>query len=166
MYMILSPHGKKLFRIIAIGKKYLPEVEAQERNWAFVEKIYHDPAAIKEEFKRNIYETRTRGERVLPSARPVGEGVYAIATHGNHTHFVYQVELPEKPGEVQRKFKIAPEASYIITVKNPADEDISSELGLDLHPQEETERTAEIFNELKLAKQEHKLEPLFRGEWK
>ncbi|GAB1582770.1 hypothetical protein [Phyllobacterium phragmitis] len=34
-------------------------------------------------------------------------------------HLSYALELPERPGEVQKAFRIAPEASYVLSVKNP-----------------------------------------------
>jgi hypothetical protein len=46
-----------------------------------------------------------------------------------------------------------------------ADEDVSDELGVRLHPQHETMETAEIFNELRLEPREHPLKPLFEGKW-
>lgn len=215
-YIVLSPHGKQFYRLVAIGRKQMPEIAERERNWGFVELVSQRPQEIEEELRREKYGTKTRGERVQPSARPAGEGVYALARHGNHTHLVYALELPERPGEVQEELNIEPEASYIISVKNPqspsppgvglrgeqtadypkklqeifrgrrfvpvnppefldkpgaqllligAAEDVAAELGLDLNPQHETERTAEIFNDLRLAKSEHKLEPLFQGKW-
>jgi hypothetical protein len=45
--------------------------------------------------------------------------VYALVRHDDHTHLAYALELPSKPGEVQEELEILPEASYIITVKNP-----------------------------------------------
>jgi len=215
-YAVLSPHGKQVYRLIAIGRKELPEISEGERNWGFVEKVSGDPHDIEQELRREAYPTKTRGERVQPSARPAGEGVYALVRHGNHTHLAYALELPESLGEVQQELNIEKEASYIVSIKNPekpsppgaglgeelkteypqqlqekfrgrrflpadppelldypgaevlfigASEDVSEELGLELNPQHETERTAEIFSDLRLAKSEHKLEPLFKGKW-
>ncbi|MFW6202585.1 MAG: hypothetical protein ACOC8B_08400, partial [Gemmatimonadota bacterium] len=65
------------------------------------------------------YRTKTRGERRVPAARPAGEGVYAIARHGDHTHLVYILELPEQPGEVQRELNVDERASYILSIANP-----------------------------------------------
>lgn len=120
-YMILSPSGRKIYRSIIIGQKELPAVHnGGERNWGFVDKVAKDPRDLMEEFQQLEYETKTRGERKLPAARPAGEGVYAIVRHDNHTHLAYSLELPEKPKEVQRELQIEDEASYIISIKNPA----------------------------------------------
>ena len=53
------------------------------------------------------------------SARPAGEGVYALARHGNHTHLLYSLELPVEPDEVQRELHIGKQGSYLLSVKNP-----------------------------------------------
>jgi hypothetical protein len=42
-----------------------------------------------------------------------------ILKHDNHTEFAYVLELPEKPGPIQKEFEIKKEASYIVSVKNP-----------------------------------------------
>jgi hypothetical protein len=46
-----------------------------------------------------------------------------------------------------------------------ASTDVRDELGLDFNPERETERTAEIFRDLHLAKSQFKVEPLFKGKW-
>jgi hypothetical protein len=75
------------------------------------------------EIERNLreghYQTKTRGEQRLPAARPAGEGVYVISITDGRMHLSYALELPAKPGEVQRAFKIAPEGSFVLSVKNP-----------------------------------------------
>lgn len=119
LYLVLSPEGKKLYREIIIGRKALPSVEGGERNWAFVKAVVHDPRELERELGRESYQTKTRGTREIEAARPAGEGVYAITRHDGHTHLAYSLELPEKPGVVQRALKIAEEASYVISVKNP-----------------------------------------------
>src|SRR5206468_10753430 len=103
----LSPHAEARHRLIVIGRKKLPEIEDQhEKNWAFVQKVAHDPHEIGEELGRVIYETKTRGERHLAPARPAGEGVYALVRHADHTHLAFALELPTKPGEVQGELNI------------------------------------------------------------
>ncbi len=118
-YIILSVSGRRMYRRIVIGRKKLPDVESRERVWEFVERVSQNPEKIEDELDEEVYETKTRGERKLPAARPAGEGIYRIVAHGNHTHLIYALELPKKPGPVQKDLKIEPEASYIIAVKNP-----------------------------------------------
>lgn len=119
LYMILSPRYKDLYRLITIGRKELPEVEASERNLGFVKMVGRNPDDVEDELDEEAYRTKTRGARLLSAARPAGEGVYEIAKHGGHTHLAYKLELPKRPGKVQEEFNIEEEGSYIITVKNP-----------------------------------------------
>jgi hypothetical protein len=119
-FVILSPHGKKRYRLIIIGRKKLPAIRGEhERNWAFVQKVSRAPEEIEDELDRLTYQTATRGERHLSPVRPAGERVYAIALHDDHTHLAFALELPEEPGDVQRELNIPSEGSYIVTVKNP-----------------------------------------------
>jgi hypothetical protein len=216
-YMILSKHGEDRYRMIVIGRKKLPEIEdGGDRNWGFVSMVSSDPTEIRSELQKETYETKTRGERELPAARPVGEGVYAIVHHEDHTHLAYVLELPESEEKVQRAFNIEEEASYVISVKNPdqgspraagldedqqadypkrlqeifrdlkfanpeptdflnyegceilligAEEDPSEELGIEFNVQDENRRTAEMFDDLRMQKSKHPIEPLFEGEW-
>jgi hypothetical protein len=218
LYMVLSPHGKQRYRLMVIGHKKLPDPSrsGQGRLWGFVDQVTDDPKAIERDLQAHRYSTKTRGEQVLPAARPAGEGVYRIIRHDSHTHLVYALELPEEPDEVQEALNIEAEANYILSIKNPtkassrdagfagqkaakypqrlmqmfrdrqfseADpidlldyphaqfmmiavaEDVSDDLGIELHPQYETEATAEIINDLKMEKSKHPLEPLFEGKW-
>lgn len=65
------------------------------------------------------YETKTRGERQVPAARPAGEGVYALLQRGRDLHLTYELELPERPGEVQEEFNIPQQGAYILSIANP-----------------------------------------------
>jgi hypothetical protein len=47
-----------------------------------------------------------------------------------------------------------------------AGEDVSEELGVGLDPQHETLETAEIFNDLRVERSQHPLQPLFEGKWR
>lgn len=216
-FMVLSPHDKKRYRLLILGRKRLPSIhDGGERTWGFVEKAGRTPQALREELAPATYQTKTRGERMQPTTRPAGEGVYAILRHDDHTHLVYALELPERPREVQEEFHLTAEGNYIVSVKNPeqpsppavglgeerqasfpkslqgrfrgrrfmpvdppsvlnyegaevlfigASGDVSQELGIQLHPQGETEATAEIFTDLRLQKSRHPLKPLFEGAW-
>jgi len=118
-YMILKPDGKQVFRRIIIGRKRLPDPGEHERTWGFVDLVSSNPEEIEDELDPQQYETKTRGLRVEPPARPVGEGIYAIVCHDRHSHIAYALELPKEPGEAQRAFNIKKGASLIVTVKNP-----------------------------------------------
>jgi len=117
-YIVLKPQGGR-FRLINIGRKRLPDIEGHERNWGFVDMIADSGKEIEEELQRDTYDTKTRGERVRPAARPAGEGVYALIREGSRTHLAWALELPKKPGPVQKAFNIPQEASLAISIANP-----------------------------------------------
>src|SRR5271165_4296805 len=85
LYIVLKPWRSYKYRLLIIGRKKLPDPEEHNRFWAFVWRVYHDRAALVEELGPKQYETKTRGERIVPPARPAAEGIYAIIRHGNHT---------------------------------------------------------------------------------
>ena len=120
-HLILSQRDGKHYRLLVIGRKRLPDParKGRARQWGFVEAVSRKPEDIEDALDEERYQTKTRGERTRPAARPVGEGVYRIVRHGDHTHLVYALELPDAPGEVQAALNIEPQASYIISVKNP-----------------------------------------------
>jgi hypothetical protein len=120
-YVVISPRSKASYRLIVIGQKKLPAVTGRgdRMAWGFVEEVSSRPEDVEDELDPRRYFTKTRGEREQPAARPAGEGVYAIARHDRHTHFGYVLELPEKPGEVQRALNIGEDGNYIVNVKSP-----------------------------------------------
>jgi hypothetical protein len=117
-YMVLKPEGGR-FRLINIGRKRLPDIEGHERNWGFVDLIADSGKEIEQGLRRDTYDTKTRGERVLPAARPAGEGVYALLREGSRMFLAWALELPQKPGPVQKAFNIPQEASLAISIANP-----------------------------------------------
>lgn len=214
-FLVLSPRDKPIYRRIVVGRKRLPDVDARERVWAYVDKVARRPEPVEQDFEAATYETKTRGERHLPAARPAGAGVYAIASHNRHVHLAYELELPKEPGEVQEALDIEPRGSFIATIPNPerragrgvglpsprraelpkrlmdrfgerrflpldpdfldhegtelvligAGHEPDEELDLDLQPENETDQTAEIFNDLKMERDRHPTRPLLEGEW-
>jgi hypothetical protein len=137
LFAVLRPDDNDLYRLIVIGQKQLPDIHAPQgrarRNWAFVDRVTRRPEDLHEAFARHTYETKTRGERLQPGARPAGEGVYAIVAHGEggsrHTHLAYALELPRRTGEVQEELNLPEQGSYVVTVKNP-DVDSPRSVGL------------------------------------
>jgi hypothetical protein len=120
LLVVLHPwRGRRRLRLLVVGRKRLPEIEEHDRFWAFVDEVTDRPEQLRDALDRRAYRTRTRGEREQGPARPVAEGAYAIARHDDHTHLAYQLELPHRPGAPQHDLNIEPEASYVVTVKNP-----------------------------------------------
>jgi hypothetical protein len=118
-FMILRPRSKPVFRRVIIGRKRLPDIEEHERTWGLVDLVTDKPEEIEDELDPVSYETTTRGSRRQQAARPAGEGVYAVVLHEGHTHLAYALELPGEPGPVQAELNIKPQASLVVTVRNP-----------------------------------------------
>lgn len=111
--LLIVAHG--VFPAIVPGAA-LPE----ERDWAFVADVSHDPRVVVDALERNIPAPAGPGEeRARPWARIAGDGRYAIVRHADHTHLAYVLHEPRQPGEVQQQLQIKPEASYVIAVKQP-----------------------------------------------
>lgn len=146
-YMVLrSEQGSRLVRLMVIGRKRLPDIGDHERNWGFVEKIARSAKELEEELERGSYETKTRGERIRPAVRPAGEGIYALVQKGRNLHLAYVLELPDDPGPVQKQLKIAPEGSFVISVKNP---EKGSPPNVGLRPSQEAEYPKELQKEFR-----------------
>ena len=115
-------HKNRLF-IVAHGTfpKIVPGAALpEERTWAFVDDVSHDPRSIVDALEKTIPgPPEPSGQRARPWARIAGDGRYALARHEDHTHLVYFLHEPQKPGEVQRELEIKPQASYVISVKEP-----------------------------------------------
>lgn len=118
-YMVLNPDEDSMFREIVIGQKKLPDIQTNERLFGFVDHIYDSVDDLREELSGKEYGTKTRGEQQEMAALAVGEGRYAFAQHGDHSHIAYQIELPKKPKEIQKELNIESEGSYIMSVRNP-----------------------------------------------
>jgi hypothetical protein len=185
-YFVLQPNDKPYLRFIVLGARKMPEVtdENSRAGWAVIQKVGG----------RGYRVTKQKG-MTKTSARAVAEGVYALAHHSNHTHFLYSLELPKRIFTVQKTFGLAREANYVL-VSKPApglgiqDEqrftditDINvlnyvgtellftagkstiSRLGVTVKKDEESERTADIFSRLEMSKNRHPTDPMFFGRW-
>lgn len=142
-YFVLAPHEKQSYRLIIIGKKRFPEIDSDNNNWCFVESVSDNAQEIEQGLRKETYSTKTRGERLQPAARPVGEGIYEIVKYRGHTNLIYALELPEDLGEAQKSLGIKEEASYIITIKNPTG---SSPQGMGLPAEEKADLPEHLQN--------------------
>jgi hypothetical protein len=118
-FFVLEPEGTQRAREVIVGTKRLPDPDQHERVWAFVARVFDHPEDLAADLRQRTYETRTRGERRQPAARPAGEGRYTLVDHDGHSHLAYVLELPRSVGEAQRVLRIGSEASYVIAVRNP-----------------------------------------------
>jgi hypothetical protein len=119
--VVLAPDGGARFRLLTVGRKHLPFASrrGRERNWGWVMKVASAPEELELELRGYQYDTKTRGHRRQPAARPAGAGRYAIARHGAHAHLAYVLAHPPVPGPVQRELGIEASASLVVAVKNP-----------------------------------------------
>jgi len=70
--------GKKL-RLLAVGRKRLPDVREHERFWGFVDTVTDSAERLAAELRRATYMTKTRGKRLPRTGRPIKplfEGVW------------------------------------------------------------------------------------------
>lgn len=118
-HMVLRPAGGRLYRLAVIGRKRLPDLNDHERNWGFVQAIRTTPQEVERLLQEERQSTRTRGERTYPAARAAGQGVYAFVQKGRNMHLAYALELPRTAGPVQKALNIAPEGSFVVSIKNP-----------------------------------------------
>ena len=92
---------KKIYRLLIIGKKSLPEIRrtearSSERFWAQVGGIFYDSKKLGEDLTAEEF-------RKGDAARPVGEGKYAIIEHQNHTELAFILEMPQEIGEAKKR---------------------------------------------------------------
>src|SRR3981189_971395 len=91
-YMVLKPEGGTPFRVAVLGRKRLPDPDHHERIWGFIDRLAKRGEEIEADLKEQHYETKTRGERTLPAARPAGEGVCALVSRGRNLYRAYYLE--------------------------------------------------------------------------
>jgi hypothetical protein len=86
---------------------------------ARIEALPETPSALRAALGSHRPAEAMPGVPALPPARPAGDGVYALARHGNHVHLAYILKHPDRAGALQRTLGIEEEASFIVTVRNP-----------------------------------------------
>jgi len=128
--------SKKHFRLVAIGKKTLPDPDAggggkgggrKETFWATVTTVGNDLNKLEEGLGAKTYETKTRGTRHQGPARLAARGAYAIVNKeaktpsSRETHLGYHLShpTPDSFGEVQQALGIHTASSFILQIKNP-----------------------------------------------
>ncbi len=117
---LLSPEDRgDLHRRVVVGKKRLPEPGANEREWAYVDKLAGARNELLADLGPSTYTTKTRGVRHQPGARIIGVGRYGIVEHGDHAHLTYGLDPKTERAELHEALNIASEASMIAAVFNP-----------------------------------------------
>jgi hypothetical protein len=106
-------------RLLAVPKKELPQ-STSHRFMAFVDEPNMSYSKLVEGFLApGKHETKTAGERHVPSATPVGEGVYAITSTGNESHLAYISSLPQSKDNLHKTLGFHEKGSFLISTKNP-----------------------------------------------
>lgn len=110
LVLVLRPGRQERYRFFALGRRRLPPplksggpARSGERFSVHVD-LLPDPASLR---------------AALAGSSPAGDGVYALARHGDHAHLAYALKHPDRAGPFQRALGIEDEASYIVSVKNP-----------------------------------------------
>ena len=122
-HIVMVADGSDSGRLFVVGKKRLPDIikgeaKSTEREWMMnymsdkAEKIGRELGPVE-------YETASHGERVQGEAIPAGEGRYVIFERKQSTRLAYRLHRPDKPGKAQKELGILPEASFVISVRNP-----------------------------------------------
>jgi hypothetical protein len=124
-FLVLHPLRQPRYRLLTLGKRRLPPplksgapARGGERFWVRVDDMPESPAALRAALGGHKAEGAPPGIPALPPARPAGDGVYALARHGDHVHLAYALKHPDRAGPLQRELGIEDEASFIVTVKN------------------------------------------------
>jgi hypothetical protein len=122
-HLVMVPDKATKARLFVVGKKRLPEVaegraQSTEREW-MMNSMTAKPGDVGKALGPVTYDTSTEGEQVQGEAIPAGEGRYAIFERKGDTRLAYRLFRPRKPGNAQKALGILPEATFIVTVKNP-----------------------------------------------
>lgn len=122
-YLVLMPDHREKGRLFLVGKKRLPEItkgkpKSTAREW-MMNSLTGSADKIRDEFKPVVYDTKTRGEQEQGEAIPAGEGRYALFERKGSSRLGYKLFEPKKPGKAQQELGILPEASFVISVRNP-----------------------------------------------
>jgi hypothetical protein len=112
-FAVLSPGGRPLHRRLRIGRKRMPMV-AGERLWARVERVGSLERVLAGQLEPEHYQTRTRGERFQPEARPLAQGSYAIVRHDDHCHLAYRIEHHEEDDDAPGEVRVPDAASHLL----------------------------------------------------
>lgn len=119
MFVVLAPEEPQRYRLLVIGRRSFSQESEIDRTSGFVDAVSGEPKFVENRLAPEAHQRKITGESHLPALRPIGEGVYRIIRHDDHTHFAYVLELPKASGGAQAAFTLEDQASYIISIKNP-----------------------------------------------
>jgi hypothetical protein len=118
----LAPRNRGEVRRVSVGKKRMPDTRLRERQWAYVDRV-GSAAHVVSDLGPRRYTTKTRGVRNQGGLIEIACGTYAIASHRDHVHLMYELDTAgpstTDSGKLLGELRIAPRASYIAAVFNP-----------------------------------------------
>lgn len=117
---VMHPLGQRRYRLINLDTPVLP---SEEDAYGFVSGAVENVTAREALIKKRLGETHRQASKdrliTIPAARACAEGVYSFVPHGGHVYFVYLLELPSSPSDVQHRLGIEREGAYLLGVYNP-----------------------------------------------
>jgi hypothetical protein len=119
LFFILHPLDERLFREVVIGRGRFPAQRGIQRQWGLVYRVMTSPDQVRRVLGRQRFTGGEGEDRERPAARPIGQGIYVLAKHKDHTHLAYALETEAPHAAERRESGLEDEASWIIAVKNP-----------------------------------------------
>ena len=119
LYMLLYAKKIRLYRLFIIGKKELPSIIGNAKNWAIVEKITKEATIISTILQKDIYETKSQGKRIEPKAELVARGNYSINFEGQQTFLNFELKDMHASKKFEHELNITRQGNYILSIKNP-----------------------------------------------
>jgi hypothetical protein len=116
-FVLISADGPA--RRLRVGRKRLPSRPGQ-RFWVEIERVGSLDHVLVDQLEDDHYTTRTRGERYQPGARPIAQGCYVFARHGDHCHLAFRVDRVEADDDLPDDVRVPDAASYVVLAKAPA----------------------------------------------
>ena len=113
-FLVLSPAGGREHRRLRVGRKRLPK-RPGERCWGTIERVGTLDRVLSDQMESERYETKTRGARYQPGARPIAQGCYAFVRHDDHCHLAYRADQLEPELELPEGVSV-PEAGSLIVL--------------------------------------------------
>lgn len=96
----LTPRNRDVQRRLFVVKKRLPDPTGRDKQWILVDRVSAPPA------------------RARVGSIEIACGTYAIASHRDHVHFLYELDPGNKAvsASLLRQLRVAPRTSYVAAV--------------------------------------------------
>ena len=109
-------------RLLAMAHGYFPPVIPEqdlpeERAWAFVQAVSHDPAALIEDLFSRAVSQDDQPAQECP--RAAGDGRYLLLRQEDRTFLAYALRQPVPLGVAQQTLMLDPEASFELRIVQP-----------------------------------------------